>query len=35
LTRILLELAIPYRPFRTLDEAVEEARLVSGRLPIA
>ena len=35
LTRILVELAIPYRPFRSLDEAVEEARLVSGRLPIA
>lgn len=35
LTRILIELAIPYRPFHTLEEAVEEARLESGRLPIA
>ena len=35
LDAILEETGIPYRPFTTLEDAVEQARLISGRLPIA
>ena len=32
---LLAETRIPYLRFTTLDDAVEQARLISGRLPIA
>ncbi len=32
---IFEETRIPYRPFTTLEDTVEQARLISGRLPIA
>lgn len=35
LDRLLGEAGIDYVPFTTMDDAVERARLVSGRLPIA
>ena len=35
LDSLLEETRIPYRPFTTLEDAVEQARLISGRLPIA
>ena len=35
LDALLQEAAIAYRPFIDLEEAVEQARLVSGRLPMA